>query len=113
MFHQALLYALGSSSKVVVEERVEPRADVVGILRSPAGRGPPPFLGDLTAAEAEHTSTSVSQEPPADAIERIGGRALLGGASIFASGGLFLLGESSRDEQGIARLRIAKKLLSF
>lgn len=102
----ALLTALTSSSKVVAEDRREARTDekVARVLRVPEGLPPPgPMLSDLTVADVEDGQGSVSIAPPADTIDQMGRRARNGGVAILLTGGLFALGESARDADGVAR----------
>jgi len=108
---QALLDALLASSKVAVSERVEPRDDVVEDLRIPPGAPVPgPMLADVTRADAEQLAKSASKVPPGIAIDTIGRRALFGGASVLAAGGLFAIGESARDADGAVRWINLKRL---
>jgi hypothetical protein len=102
----ALLAAFFATPKVVAEERREARTDsqLTSSLRVPEGTpAPGPMLSDLTVADVEEGHRTVSLFPPAMEIDKIGRRARNGGLAILLTGGLFFVGESARDADGVAR----------
>eukprot|EP00930_Biecheleria_cincta_P040976 TRINITY_DN28059_c0_g1_i1.p1 TRINITY_DN28059_c0_g1~~TRINITY_DN28059_c0_g1_i1.p1 ORF type:complete len:370 (+),score=91.77 TRINITY_DN28059_c0_g1_i1:25-1134(+) len=101
---QALVAALKSSGKILVDERAEPRSDVFFFLSVPQGM---PALGimlsEVSKADVVKAGKVAKSESVADAIESIGRRAFSGGACVLAGGFLFILGEQARDADGVAR----------
>lgn len=105
MCHEhALVAALRSSGKILVDERAEPRSDVGVLLSVPQGM---PALGimlsEVSKADVVKAAKVAKSESVADAIDSIGRRALRGGACVLAGGCLFMLGEGARDADGVAR----------
>ncbi|CAE8593485.1 unnamed protein product [Polarella glacialis] len=100
----ALVTALMTSSKIPVDERAEARADVGPSLAVPDGDpAPGVMLSEVLKSDADKASQMASGEPPAEAIEQIGRRSLVGGLSVLAGGLLFVGGERARDADGVAR----------
>lgn len=101
-----LLKALIDTPKVILEERAEPRTDIVEMLQVPLGApAPGTMISELTKGEVDKVSQTVSGRTPEEEIERIGRRAFIGGISIFCAGALFAIGESARDPDGVVRWR--------
>lgn len=99
----ALATAILTSSKVVVEERAEPRTDVAELLRKPAGSAGLMF-GEVSMEDVDRgAAVAAGRAPPLDAAETIGRRSVWGGMSVLLAGCLFIIGESARDADGVAR----------
>jgi hypothetical protein len=100
----ALLTAILETSKVAGDERAQWNPDAADPLQAPPDAPAPQLVfSDFTKAELEEATASASEEPPWKSISKLGSRALYGGVSVFVTGGLFALGESARDPDGIAR----------
>jgi len=97
----AMVAAVLSSPKVVIEERLEPLEDVDRGLFNAFMNGP--HFSELTSETVDRMAPVLNPTPPLESAKLLGRRALLGGASIFGAGGLFLIGESARDSDGVAR----------
>jgi len=102
---QAFLDALLESRKVCVDEHLKPREDA-GATLAPDAAAPLKgelLLSSMTGADVQEAAKAASKTIPAEAIEKIGKRARLGGISVLIAGSLFLVGESARDEDGVPR----------
>eukprot|EP00929_Paragymnodinium_shiwhaense_P038412 TRINITY_DN2028_c3_g1_i2.p1 TRINITY_DN2028_c3_g1~~TRINITY_DN2028_c3_g1_i2.p1 ORF type:complete len:362 (-),score=80.44 TRINITY_DN2028_c3_g1_i2:403-1488(-) len=91
---RSLLDAVMMTAKVAAEERVESRRDDIstGIM-----------LSEVTTAEIDEVGSVAAHVAPPHAMRVLGLRARNGGMSIFAAAVLFAVGESARDEDGVAR----------
>lgn len=98
---QAMLDALLTANKVVVDESLDANPAAGTAL---AGAGARELLfSEMTSADVEEASKKASKGEPAAAIKKLGRDALIGGASVLVAGGVFLLGESARDPDGVPR----------
>eukprot|EP00931_Biecheleriopsis_adriatica_P046801 TRINITY_DN26922_c0_g1_i1.p1 TRINITY_DN26922_c0_g1~~TRINITY_DN26922_c0_g1_i1.p1 ORF type:complete len:353 (-),score=107.16 TRINITY_DN26922_c0_g1_i1:5-1036(-) len=109
---QALVSALKASKKVVVDERAEPRSDAGPSLEVPMGApAPGVMLSEVMKTDVEKAAKMASSEGIADAIDNIGRRALFGGTCVLGGGLLFVVGERSRDADGVPRWNNLRRLL--
>lgn len=113
---QALLDALLESPKVAIDERLEARPAAGAPAPAQAADGgaeggegamPPAgelLLSEMTRGDVQQAAKSANKGiPPAEAIQKLGRRALCGGISVLMAGGLFMAGESARDADGVPR----------
>eukprot|EP00931_Biecheleriopsis_adriatica_P046802 TRINITY_DN26922_c0_g1_i2.p1 TRINITY_DN26922_c0_g1~~TRINITY_DN26922_c0_g1_i2.p1 ORF type:complete len:356 (-),score=104.48 TRINITY_DN26922_c0_g1_i2:5-1045(-) len=91
---QALVSALKASKKVP--------------MGAPA---PGVMLSEVMKTDVEKAAKMASSEGIADAIDNIGRRALFGGTCVLGGGLLFVVGERSRDADGVPRWNNLRRLL--
>lgn len=98
-FDVALLSALKTSDKILVDEEVEPRFTDGPLGQESAGW----MLSEVTKDEVDRAARLTPDASAIQEIQAVGSRAQWSGAALMGVGLLFTIGENARDSDGVAK----------
>lgn len=98
-FDVALLSALKTSDKILVDEEVEPRFTDGPLGQESAGW----MLSEVTKDEVDRAARLTPDASAIQEIQAVGSRAQWSGAALMGVGLLFTVGENARDSDGVAK----------